>query len=176
MKEVWFARSLYVLYGVAARVLPGQLFSSCSSNQFDCLVASFELVIATERSAARVEAESLMLVVDLLTSFAEDADMMPAPFLRRLIPWPASLSEAESWELSSSSDGGVIFFLRMLLSAPAPRFLNRMVGISTSAEAAAAAPLASAMLEVDVKEYAWRILDMRTRRHSRSTSYSDKNA
>jgi hypothetical protein len=96
MKEVWFARSLYVLFGVAALVFPCQLFSSCSSNQFNCLTASFELVIAAERSAARLEAENLMLVVGLLTLFAENADMMPAPFLRRLIPWPASLSEAES--------------------------------------------------------------------------------
>ena len=95
MKEVGFVRSLYVLYGVAARVLRGQLFSFCSSNQFNCLVASLELVIAAEPSAARAEAESLALVVDMLTLFAEDADMMPVPFLRRLIPWPTSLSEAD---------------------------------------------------------------------------------
>lgn len=47
---------------------------------------------------------------------------------------------------------GVIFFLRILLSAPAPHFLNRVVGTSTSAEAAAAAPLASAILEVECDE------------------------
>jgi hypothetical protein len=64
----------------------------------------------------------------------------------------------------------------MLLSAPAPRFLNRVVGISMSAEAATAALLASAMLEVDVMECAWRILDMRTRKHLQSASYSDKYA
>lgn len=165
MKEVWCASSLYVRFVVAAPVWPGRFFSPCSSNQFDCLVASSEPVIAAERSAATVEAEeSLMLVVDWLALFAEDADMMPAPFLRRLMPWPVSLSEAKSWESSSSSDRGAIFFLRVLLSAPAPRFLNSVAGISTSAEAAAAAPLAPAMLEVDVIECAWReVLDMRMR-------------
>ena len=44
----------------------------------------------------------------------------------------------------------MIFGLRMLLSALVRRFLNRVVGISTSAEAAASTPLASPMLEVDV--------------------------
>lgn len=96
MKEVWFARPLYILFGVAAPVLPDQLFSSCSSNRFTCLMASFELVIAAELSAAGLEAESSMLVVDMLVLFAGDVDTMPAPFLRRLIPWPASWLEPES--------------------------------------------------------------------------------
>lgn len=76
-------------------VLAGQIFSSCSSNQSNGLMASFELVIAAERSAARVETESSRLVDYLLVLLAEDADTMPAPFLRRLIPWLAPLSEAD---------------------------------------------------------------------------------
>lgn len=133
IKDVWFARPLYVPSGwesfATVRVDPRRLFADNasfepSSYQLLCLVASLTLVMRMLRSAAWTVADRSLLPVTL---FFDEA-VTVAIFLRRLMRCPASSSEDEKSLSSLSAGGGVAGRLRRFAFPFAPLFLKRATG------------------------------------------------